>query len=122
MKTTNELRTLLRVSLIVLLLGCTTSCMTTHVISNQHSNNIDNEECQSVSHWKYWWGIGGSDEILVGPGSGDTVCPCANESMASVKVKSSFGDFLLTAITLGIVNHRTVSYECAEVDEGEQRR
>ena len=122
MKTTNDLRTLLRVSLIVLLLGCTTSCITTHVISNQHSDNIDNEECQSVSHWKYWWGLGGPDEILVGPNSEDTVCPCTNKAMASVKVKSSFGDYLLTAITLGIVNHRTVSFECAEVDNGEQER
>ena len=95
------------------------SCMSTQVVANHHSDGLDNEECQTVAHWKYWWGIGGSDEILLQPGSPDTVCPCESEAMASVVVKSSFGDFLLSFITLGIVNHRTISYQCAEVDEGE---
>ena len=122
MKTIFTMSTAIRTLGLVLVLACASSCMTTHVISNQHSDNIDGEECQTVSHWKYWWGIGGSDEILTGPDSTDTQCGCDGKAMASVKVKSSFGDFLLTAVTLGIVNHRTVSFECAEVDNGEQRR
>ncbi|MDC7994045.1 Bor/Iss family lipoprotein [Altibacter sp. HG106] len=106
---------------VAILMMCN-ACMSTQVIANYHSDTLDNEACHELSHWKYWWGIGGSDEVLVGPNSPDTDCPCANNAMASVEVKSSFGDFLLNFVTLGIVNHRTVSYKCAEVDEGEQGR
>ena len=94
--------------------------MSTKVIASQHSDNLDNEECQTISHWKYWWGIGGSDEILVEPGSDDTQCNCENSALASVEVKSSFGDFLLTLLTAGSVNHRKITFECTEIDEGEQ--
>lgn len=96
--------------------------MTTKVIGSNHSDNLDNEECLSLSHWKYWWGIGGSDELVVQEGSQDTTCPCVTNGMASVEVKRSFGDFMLTLVTLGIVSHRTVNYECAETDDGEQER
>lgn len=105
------------------------ACVTTHVVANDHSSNISNEACQEVSQWKYWWGLGGPDEIRVGEVNSDTKCPCRDyklgakdvkSAMASVEVKNSFGDALLSLITLGIVNHRTVKFKCAEIDEGEQ--
>lgn len=122
MKTTSKLRPLLRISFILIVMVFASSCITTEVIGSYHSDNLDGEECQQVSHWKYWWGIGGSDEIFVGPDSTDTVCPCEDGKLASTEVKSSFGDFLLTFVTVGIVNHRTVSFECAESDDGEITR
>ena len=117
---TIPIKKLKRFALIFLLSIGMTSCMSTKVIGDYHGDDLDNEECQTLSHWKYWWGIGGSDEILVGSDSKDTVCPCEDDSISAVEVKSSFWDFLLTVVTVGIVNHRTVSYKCTEVDEGEQ--
>lgn len=98
------------------------SCMSTEIIANNHSENLDNEPCQTLSHWKYLWGFVGSDELFVGPNSTDTECACPNEAMASVEVKQSFGDFVLSLITIGIVNHRKVIYKCTESDDGEQPR
>lgn len=98
------------------------SRVSTKVVVSYHSNNLDNEQCLQVSHWKYWWGIGRPDEILVGPGSNDTACPCLNGSLASVEVSRSLGDFLLSLITLGIVIHRRIKYECTESSDGEQIR
>ncbi|MEL6811363.1 MAG: hypothetical protein AAFP76_08525 [Bacteroidota bacterium] len=120
MKTIPTIRKWRRSALVFVSFLLLSSCMSTKVIGSQHSENLDNEECQTVSQWKYWWGIGGSDEILVEPDSPDTVCPCIDGKLASVEVNSSFGDFLLTLVTVGIVNHRTVHFECAEIDEGEQ--
>lgn len=122
MKTTIDIQKLSRFVLLIFLMSVATSCMSTKVIANFHSADADNEQCQTIQHWKYWWGIGGSDEIVVEPGSDDTQCPCPNKAIASVEVHRSFGDFALTLLTLGIVNHVTVTYECAEVDNGEQRR
>jgi hypothetical protein len=113
-------REIIRYLLGIFVLVSISSCMSTKVIGSHHSDDLDNEECQKISHWKYWWGIGGSDEILVQADSEDTECPCVSNAIASIEVKSSLGDFLLNLITIGIVNHRTVSYECAETDEGEQ--
>lgn len=120
MNVVSRLRRLVLSVLVSLVLLCGSSCMSTKVIASQHSDDLDHEECQTISHWKYWWGIGGSDEILVEPGSDDTKCNCENSALASVEVKSSFGDFLLTLLTAGIVNHRKITFECAETDEGEQ--
>jgi len=120
MNSVSRIQRLLPIMLVFLVLHSTTSCMSTKVIASQHSDDLDSEECQTISHWKYWWGIGGSDEIIVQPGSEDTKCPCENNALASVEVKSSLGDFLLNLLTLGIVNHREIKYECAETDEGEQ--
>ncbi len=120
MKTISIMRKRKHYLLVLFVFMSFSSCMSTKVVGNYHSDNIDNEECQTVSQWKYWWGLGGSDEILVQADSDDTKCPCPNNALASVEVNSSFGDFLLTLVTLGVVNHRTVSYECAEIDEGEQ--
>ncbi|MDH7444692.1 Bor/Iss family lipoprotein [Aquimarina sp. 2201CG14-23] len=114
-------RKLKQYMLVLFVLIGMSSCMSTKVIGSYHSNTLDNEECQTVSHWKYWWGIGGTDEILVQTESKDTECYCENNALASVEVRSSFGDFLLTLVTLGMVNHRTIKYECAETDEGEQQ-
>ena len=37
--------------------------------------------------------------------------------MTWVQTKSSLGDFLLSLVTVGTVNHRTVTYGCAR-DQG----
>ena len=113
-------KTIAQLFLVAVFAMASYSCMTTNVIANQQTSSLDHESCQELSHYKYWWGLGKSDEIIVGTVASETKCPCINNSLASVAVESNFGDFLLNFITLGIVNHRTVSYKCSEVDEGEQ--
>ena len=113
-------KTIANLCIVAVFVMASNSCMTTNVIANQQTGSLDHENCQELSHWKYWWGLGKSDELIVGTVASETNCPCTTNSLASVAVESNFGDFLLNFITLGIVNHRTVTYKCTEVDEGEQ--
>ena len=51
--------------------------------------------------------------VSANPEVAGTVCPCHEKAMTWVETKTSLGDYVLSLVTLGIVNHRTVSYGCA---------
>ena len=94
------------------------SCVSTRVEASPYQDTIENLECQEVSNWSYFWGLK-VKKINVNPADDAVICPCREESMNWVEVKTSTTDFLLSLITLGTVNHRSVSYGCARPSEGD---
>lgn len=111
---------LIRTTIVLLFLGMS-SCVTTRIEANPYQDSAENLECQRKSSWSYWWGIapGSTQTISANPELEGTVCPCAEKALSWVKVKTSFPDFLLSLVTLGIVNHRTTTYGCARPQGGE---
>ena len=103
-------------TLLVVLLGfsllVSTSCVSTRVEATPYPDSVVNLECQKHSSWSYYWGLK-QKRIDANPETAGVKCPCREGALSSVVVKSSFTDFLLSAVTLGIVNHRTVTYECS---------
>ena len=97
------------------------SCVSTRVEANPYQDSVENLECQKKSSWSYWWGVapGSTKMVSANPEIAGTECPCTEKSMSWVVVKTSFTDVLLSMVTLGIVNHRTVSYGCARPQGGE---
>lgn len=102
----------------LLLLSMTSSCVTTRVEASPYQDSAVNIECQKQSSWSYFWGLK-QKRVNANPEVEGAVCPCRNQAMTWVVTKSSFGDFLLSLVTLGAVNHRTVSYGCAREQDGE---
>lgn len=96
----------------------TTSCVSTRVEASPYQDTFENLECQSHPSWSYWWGLK-QKRVDVNPGTEGVVCPCAESSMSWVVVKTSLTDFLLSLATVGIVNHRTVTYGCSRPSNGE---
>lgn len=103
---------------VLLLLSSTSSCVSTRVEANPYQDSAVNIECQTKPSWSYWWGLK-QKRVNANPEIEDAVCPCREKAMAWVETKSSFGDFLLTIVTLGAVNHRTVTYGCARPQDGD---
>ena len=99
---------------------CCQSCASTRVEASPHDTNVVNLECNEKSSWSYWWGVGKVKRVDLHPDTAGVVCPCRSKAMAWVEVKTSAGDFFLSLVTLGIVNHRTVKYGCAKPSDGEQ--
>lgn len=96
----------------------TTACVSTRVEGNPYQDSAVNIECQTKSSWSYFWGLK-QKTVSANPEIDGTVCPCAQQSMSWVVTTSSFGDFMLSLVTLGTVNHRTVQYGCARPQGGE---
>lgn len=95
-----------------------TSCVSTRVEASPYQDTFENLECQSRHSWSYWWGLK-QKRVDVNPETEGVICPCAEGSLSWVVVKSSFTDFLLSLATVGIVNHRTVTYGCSRPSNGE---
>lgn len=89
-----------------------TSCVSTRVEASPYQDSVENLECQKESSWSYYWGLK-QKRVDANPEVEGTTCPCREGAFSWVVVKTSFTDFLLSAVTLGIANHRTVSYGCA---------
>ena len=104
--------------LIVMMLASASSCVSTRVEASPYQDTAVNIECQTKSSWSYFWGLK-QKRVDANPEVAGTVCPCAEGAMTWVVVKTSFGDHLLSLITLGTVNHRTVSYGCARPQNGD---
>ncbi len=102
----------------LLFLSITSSCVTTRVEANPYQDSAVNIECQRQSSWSYFWGLK-QQRVNANPEVEGAVCPCRGKAMSWVVTKSSFGDFLLSLVTLGTVNHRTVSYGCAREQDGD---
>lgn len=103
---------------ILLLSGLSASCVTTRVESSPYQDSVENLECQIKSDWSYFWGLK-QKRVDANPETAGTVCPCREGAMSWVVVKTSITDYLLSLVTLGIVNHRTASYGCARPHNGE---
>jgi len=97
----------------LLVLTMTASCVSTRIEASPYQDSVENLECRKESSWSYYWGLK-QKRIDANPEvSGPEQCPCREGALSWVVVKSSFTDFLFSAVTLGIVNHRTVTYGCA---------
>lgn len=94
------------------------SCVSTRVEASPYQDTAVNIECQTKSSWSYFWGLK-QKRVDANPEVTGTICPCSEGAMTWVVVKTSFGDNLLSIITLGTVNHRTVSYGCARPNDGD---
>ena len=113
-----ETRHLKFVFLILLPMLLPISCVTTRVEASPYQDSVENLECRKASSWSYYWGLK-QKRIDANPEVAGNECPCREGALSWVVVKTSFTDFLLSSVTLGIVNHRTVTYGCARPDEGE---
>lgn len=91
------------------------SCVSTRIEALPYEDSAVNMECQKKSSWSYWWGTapGSTKVVSANPDIEGTKCPCHEKAMHWTEVKTSFTDFLLSLVTLGIVNHRTAIYGCA---------
>ena len=88
------------------------SCVSTRVEASPYQDSVENLECRSESSWSYYWGLK-QKRIDANPEISGNACPCREGALSWVVVKTSFTDFLLSSVTLGIVNHRTATYGCA---------
>lgn len=95
-----------------------TSCVSTRVEASPYQDTAVNIACQKESNWSYFWGLK-QKMVSANPDIPETECPCAEKAMSWVETKSSFGDFMLSLVTLGTVNHRTVTYGCARPQDGD---
>lgn len=100
---------------------CLTSCVSTRIEASPYGDSVENLECQRKSSWSYLWGIapGSTKTVSANPEIQDTICPCDEKALAWTEVKTTLPDFVLSLMTLGIVNHRTVKYGCARPQDGE---
>lgn len=96
----------------------TSSCVSTRVEASPYQDSVENLECRKESSWSYYWGLK-QKRIDANPEVAGNDCPCREGALSWVVVKSSFTDFLLSFVTLGIANHRTVTYGCARPQNGE---
>lgn len=88
------------------------SCVSTRIEASPYQDSVENLECHKRSSWSYYWGLK-QKRIDVNPEVAGTICHCKEGALSWVVVKTSFTDFLLSTVTLGIVNHRTASYGCS---------
>ncbi len=105
-------------ALVLVVTHLPSSCVSTRVEASPYQDSVENLECRKESSWSYYWGLK-QKRIDANPEVADNVCPCREGALSWVVVKSSFTDFLLSSVTLGIVNHRTASYGCARPENGE---
>lgn len=105
-------------ALVLLLAILPSSCVSTRVEASPYQDSVENLECRKESSWSYYWGLK-QKRIDANPEVAGNACPCREGALSWVVVKTSFTDFLLSSITLGIVNHRTATYGCARPQNGE---
>ena len=94
------------------------ACVSTRVEASPYQDSVENLECRKDSNWSYYWGLK-QKRIDANPEVTGTDCPCRESGLSWVVVNTSFTDFLLSSVTLGIVNHRTVTYGCARPQDGD---
>lgn len=109
---------LIRITILVLFLTSINSCVSTRIEASPYQDTVENLECQTKSSWSYWWGLK-QKRVEANPETANVICPCDEGAMSWVVVKTSTGDFFLSLITLGIVNHRTASYGCSRPRNGD---
>ena len=109
---------LLLLSLLLTGLLGNSSCVTTRVEASPYQDSIENLECQTKSSWSYWWGLQ-QKRVDANPETEGVICPCREGAFSWVVVKTSLGDALLSLVSIGIANHRTVSYGCSRPEQGE---
>ena len=97
---------------LLFIMSASTSCVSTYVEANPYDDSAVNLPCKTKSSWSYFWGLK-QKTVSANPEIAGTECACAEKAMTWVRSKTSFWDFGLSLITLGTVNHRTVSYGCA---------
>ncbi|MGB7393094.1 MAG: hypothetical protein WA913_01745 [Pricia sp.] len=106
------------VATIFVILISTSSCVSTRVEASPYQDSVENLECRKESSWSYYWGLK-QKRVDANPEVAGNECPCREGALSWVVVKTSFTDFLLSSVTLGIANHRTVTYGCARPQNGE---
>lgn len=104
--------------LVISFSALSTSCVSTRVEASPYQDSIENLECRTQPSWSYWWSLK-QKPVDANPETQGNVCPCREGALSWVVVKTSFTDYLLSLVSLGIVNHRTVSYGCSRPQNGE---
>lgn len=99
-------------ALILFVIPVQWGCVSTRIEASPYQDSVENLECRKESSWSYYWGLK-QKRIDANPEGAGNECPCREGALSWVVVKTSFTDFLLSAVTLGIANHRTVTYGCA---------
>lgn len=99
-------------ALFLLLIIAQSACVSTRIEASPYQDSVENLECRKESSWSYYWGLK-QKRIDANPEVAGNQCPCREGALSWVVVKTSFTDFLLSSVTLGIVNHRTATYGCA---------
>ena len=92
------------------------ACVSTRVEASPYQDSVENLECRKESSWSYYWGLK-QKRIDANPEVASNECPCREGALSWVLVKTSFTDILLSYVTLGIANHRTVTYGCARAQQ-----
>ncbi len=105
-------------SLFLLTFLISSSCTSTKVIASNYGDSHANNTYYQTSDWSYLWGMYRKDVYVAKDGDDSNYAICTEGSLANVEVKTTFGGFLLSAITIGIVNHRKVKYECSRPANG----
>lgn len=106
------------IALVLIVTQFASSCVSTRVEASPYQDSVENLECRKESSWSYYWGLK-QKRVDANPEVANNACPCRESALSWVVVKTSFTDFLLSAITLGIANHRTAAYGCARPQNGE---
>ena len=106
------------IGLLLFLTLVTSSCVSTRIEASPYQDSVENLECQKESSWSYFWGLN-QKRIDANPETSGNQCPCDEGGLSWVLVKSSFTDYLLGLVTLGTVNHRTVTYGCSRPQDGD---
>ncbi|MEO1029948.1 MAG: hypothetical protein AAFX55_01005 [Bacteroidota bacterium] len=114
----NIKKALLTLSLALLLISVT-NCTSTRVVASNYGDTFAGNESYETDSWSYLWGMVKKD-VSVEPDADDSDhAICDEGSLANVEVKTTFGGALLTIVTLGIVNHRKVSFACSRPSNGD---
>ena len=83
-----------------------TSCMTTRIVTVPNDcAAMANDPHNQAIYKSYWWGLQTMPPI-------NPACDPRSNHLNAVEVRTSFGQYLLTGITLGIVQRRTVRWCC----------
>ncbi|MDB4293103.1 hypothetical protein N9954_06800 [Maribacter sp.] len=104
--------------LLLFLLLVQSACVSTRVEASPYQDSVENLECRKESSWSYYWGLK-QKRIDANAEVAGNDCPCRESGLTWVLVETSFTDFLLSSITLGIVNHRTATYGCSRPQDGD---
>ncbi|QKZ11155.1 hypothetical protein [Spirosoma sp. KUDC1026] len=80
-------------------------CVTTRIITEPDANNPDNVPYDKRTSTAYFWG-------LLQPKDFEPPCDPRANHLNGVMVETTFGQYLLSAVTLGIVSKRRVQWRC----------
>ena len=94
------------VVLLFLLMPTLPGCMTTRVVTETDCDTPDNVTYTDTVVTAYFWGLKQPADI-------HPPCDKRFNHLNGVTVKSSFGHYVLTTVTLGIVTKRRIRWCCA---------